>query len=443
MSIFVDLSRQAPRALLAALLALPACGWADPVMREGVPARYNLMQLKQLAREHNPTLRQAADQVKAEEGKALQAGLWPNPTIGYLGEQIGLNGTAGEYQGGYLQQRIVLGGKLSLSRQKYEARADSARNIAEAQRLQVENDVEASFYAALGADAKLQIQDELLGLAKDEYKTTEELVNIGKKTKADLKIANIKLQKARLDHFMAENERKGQRASLGAVLGFPVETALLEGKTDDQVAQPVPDWETLLHRTLEKSPQVLAALDKLRSDEITVRREEAEPIPDLILEAGAGSNNIDHQVVYRAGLSLELPIFDQNQGTIQQAKADLERQRGEVERIRLSLTREFASEYSMFLSQYQRVLDYQNVILPRYLQAYEMKLKMYKVQRIDWEDVLETQEEYLRNRLEAIDNLLAFQRHRVAVQGFLLKNGLNVPESPDPPGHIDAVPKPR
>lgn len=443
MSIFVDLSRRAPRAFLAALLTLPVGAWADPIRRDVAPARYNLIQLKQLAREHNPTLRQAMDQVKGEEGKALQAGLWPNPTIGYLGEQIGLNGTAGEYQGGYLQQRIVLGGKLGLSRQKYEARADAARNYVEAQRLRVENDVETSFYEALGADVKLQIYDELLGMAKDEYKTTEELANIGKKTQADLKMASVKLQKARLDRFMAENERRNQRGSLGAVLGFPVEAVVLEGKPDDQVAQPLPDWEALLQRTLEKSPQILAALDKLRSDEITVRREEAEPIPDLVLEGGAGSNNIDHQVVYRAGLSLEIPLFDRNQGTIQQAKADLERQRGEVERLRLRLTRDFASEYSQFLTEYQRVLDYQDAILPRSLQAYDMKLKMYKVQRIDWTDVLETQEEYLKNRLEWIDYLVEFQRHRVAVQGFLLKDGLTAPENPDPPGHIDAVPKPR
>lgn len=443
MPIFVDFSRRAPRALLAAFLTLPANGWAEPAMGQGMAAQYNLVQLKKLAQEHNPTLKQAWDQVKAEEGKALQAGLWPNPTIGYLGEQIGLNGTAGEYQGGYFTQRIVLGGKLSLSQQKYAARADAARNYAEAQRLRVENDVEMSFYEALGADIKLQIYDELLGMAKDQYKTTEELANIGKKTQADLKMASVKLQKARLDRFMAENERKHQRGSLGAVLGFPVEAAVLEGKPDDQVAQPLPDWEALLQRTLEKSPQVLAALDKLRSDELTVRREEAEPIPDLVLEAGAGSNNLEHQVVYRAGLSLQLPLFDQNQGTIQQAEADLERQKGEVERLRLSLTREFAQEYSMFLTKYQRVLDYQDVILPRNLQAYDMKLKMYKVQRIDWRDVLETQEEYLHNRLEWIDYLVEFQRHRVAVQGFLLKNGLKAPENPDPPGHIDAVPKPR
>ena len=443
MSIFVDLSRRAPQALLAALLALPVCGWAEPATRAIQSGRYNLMQLKQLAREHNPTLRQALDQVKGEEGKALQAGLWPNPTIGYLGEQIGLKGTAGEYQGGYLQQRIVLGGKLGLSQQKYEARADAARNYVEAQRLRVENDVETSFYEALGADVKLQIYDELMGMAKDEYKTTEELANIGKKTQADLKMASVKLQKARLDRFMAENERRNQRGSLGAVLGFPVDAVVLEGKPDDQVAQPLPDWEALLQRTLDKSPQILAALDKLRSDEITVLREEAEPIPDLVLEGGAGSNNVDHQVVYRAGLSLEIPLFDRNQGTIQQAKADLERQRGEVERLRLRLTRDFASEYSQFLTEYQRVLNYQEAILPRSLQAYDMKLKMYKVQRIDWTDVLETQEEYLKNRLEWIDYLVEFQRHRVAVQGFLLKDGLIAPENPDPPGHIDAVPKPR
>jgi len=413
------------------------------VQSQPSPAHYSLAELKEMARVHNPTLVQAQALIQGEEGKALQAGLWPNPTIGYEGTQIGLNGTAGDFQGGFLRQKIVTGGKLELSRQKYEARADAARNNAVAQKIRVENDVESSFYATVGADARLQIYDDLLNMAKDHYKTTVELVNVGNLTQADLKMAGVKLQKARLDRFMGENELKQQRASLEAVIGVPLVGASLQGSPQDRIDQPVPDWETLLARTLEQSPLVLAAQDKLRSDELTVQREEAEPIPDLIVQGGAGNNNVDHQVVYMAGLSLQIPLFDQNQGTIQQAQADLSRQKAELERIRLNITRDFAREYSLFLTQYQKVLDYQNIVLPRSREAYEMQLQMYKAHRINWHEVLATQQHYLNNRLDWIGYLVDFQRHRVAVEGFLLQNGLQVPDSPTPPSHIDAVPKPR
>ena len=41
----------------------------------------------------------------------VAAGLYPNPTIGYIGDQMGAQGTAGEIQGGYIQQTIVTAGK--------------------------------------------------------------------------------------------------------------------------------------------------------------------------------------------------------------------------------------------------------------------------------------------------------------------------------------------
>src|SRR5262245_11181912 len=51
--------------------------------------------LETMALRGNPTLAQAAAQVAASRGKALQAGLYPNPTVGYVGDQMGAAGTAG------------------------------------------------------------------------------------------------------------------------------------------------------------------------------------------------------------------------------------------------------------------------------------------------------------------------------------------------------------
>lgn len=405
---------------------------------------YNLTQIKALASQHNPTLVQAIQLIAGEEGKALQAGLWPNPTLAYVGEQIGINDTAGEFQGGLIRQRIVTGGKLRLSRDKYKARAKVAKHNLTAQEFRVLNDVELSFYELLGANATVELHEDLLNIAKDHYQTTVELVNIGKKSQADLKMAGVDLQKARLDLFMAQNEQKKRFTSLEAVVGTSLGlNPILEGELETGTEGALPDWEFLLAKTLEESPQVLAALDKLRADEISLKREQREPIPDLVLEAGMGRNIVDRQTVYMAGVSLEIPLFDRNQGTIKQAEADLARQVAEVERVKLELTRHFAQEYSHYLTRYRNVLDYKTVVLPKSKAAFEMQLNMYKASRINWSDVLMTQSDYMANRIDWIDHLVNFQRHRISLEGFLLSNGLQVPDSPTPPSHIDSVPKPR
>jgi outer membrane protein TolC len=57
---------------------------------------WDLAGLETLALERNPTLVQAGAQVRLSRGAAWQAGLWPNPDIGYLTDQVGAAGTAGE-----------------------------------------------------------------------------------------------------------------------------------------------------------------------------------------------------------------------------------------------------------------------------------------------------------------------------------------------------------
>src|SRR5712691_6747721 len=78
----------------------PAAPGGKPESQHTAPSAtaISVADLEQLALQHNPTLAQAALQVEAARGKALQAGLYPNPTVGYAGELIGTKGTAGEFQ---------------------------------------------------------------------------------------------------------------------------------------------------------------------------------------------------------------------------------------------------------------------------------------------------------------------------------------------------------
>lgn len=111
-----------------ALCQTPA---VEPQHEENIPApaatdAIGLADLEQLALQRNPTLVQAGAQVSISRGAAVQAGLLPNPTVGYIAEQMGASGTAGELHGLFIEQEIVTGGKLELSRAKYAEEARQA-----------------------------------------------------------------------------------------------------------------------------------------------------------------------------------------------------------------------------------------------------------------------------------------------------------------------------
>lgn len=88
-----------------------------------------LTDLEQMALQGNPTLGQAATQVNAAKGRTLQSGLYPNPTVGYNGEQIGLRGSAapGEQQGIFVDQTMSPPASCG-STGKNTARKSSRRN---------------------------------------------------------------------------------------------------------------------------------------------------------------------------------------------------------------------------------------------------------------------------------------------------------------------------
>jgi outer membrane protein TolC len=68
-----------------------------------------LEELQQMALQKNPTFAQSAANIQAAEGRKKQSGSYPNPTVGYQGEQIRGGSFHGGEQGFFVQQDIVLG----------------------------------------------------------------------------------------------------------------------------------------------------------------------------------------------------------------------------------------------------------------------------------------------------------------------------------------------
>lgn len=78
---------------------------------------FTLPDLERMAEESNPTLFQADTAIWAARGRAKQAGLWPNPVVGFEGTEwpVGRNARYFDQRSehfGFVEQTIVLGGKL-------------------------------------------------------------------------------------------------------------------------------------------------------------------------------------------------------------------------------------------------------------------------------------------------------------------------------------------
>src|SRR6266571_6752424 len=108
-----------------------------------------LEELQQMALQNNPTFAQSVANIQAAEGRKKQSGLYPNPTVGYQGEQLRGGSFHGGEQGFFVQQDIVLGGKLGLNRKILDQELKQAETEAEEQKLRVVTNVRMSYIQAL------------------------------------------------------------------------------------------------------------------------------------------------------------------------------------------------------------------------------------------------------------------------------------------------------
>jgi cobalt-zinc-cadmium efflux system outer membrane protein len=427
----------------------------DPAAISSPPG---LADFERIALQRNPTLRQAAAQYEAALSRSFQAGLYPNPVVGYVQDQIGsfsesrpsssgftVKGkpSPGDNVGAIVQQQIITGGKLRLSRAKFAEEANAARWQALAQELRVINGVRIRYFELLAAQRLIEIHRELVQLNDEAARTTGDLANVGQANEPDVLQARVEARRARVALRNAENRYRGDWENLVALVGAPELRPTPLDPTPLEAVAVALDFDQTLADLLHRSPEIQAALSEIRRDQIMVRRERVEPIPNVFVQAVTGYNYEFGVQTAGVQVGVPLPIFNRNQGTVREAMSDLTRDRAEHERVALSLRQRLADAYTRFADALQSVEDYRAESLPLARRAYEVQMANFRQRRAAWPQVLVAQRTYVDLNKDYIQSLLELRRAEVEIGGMLLVDGLSTPAPPTSQGHIESVPQPR
>jgi outer membrane protein, heavy metal efflux system len=399
----------------------------------------SLEELQQMAVQNNPTFAQAAANIRAAEGRKQQSGLYPNPTVGYQGEEIRGGSFRGGEQGFFVQQNIVTAGKLGLNRNIFEQEKKQAETEADEQKLRVITNVRMSYIQALAAQQTLELRHKLSKLAQDAVETSHQLANVGQADAPDVLEAEVEAQQADLAVTMAEQNQQRVWKELAAVVGNPRLPLLhIDGVLEDT---PAVDADGLVEKIVSESPAVKIAEFGVRKAEANLARAKREPIPDLQLRAGMQQNRELLETTGRptglqgfAEVGVQIPIFNRNQGNVATSKADLERAQREVERVKLALRERAASVVQSYAYSQTAAERYKNQMIPRAQKAYEMYTKKYQQMAAAYPQVLIAQRTLMQLEVSYVNALETFATNSVALQSYLLTDGL---EAPSQPGEID------
>ncbi len=412
-----------------------------PGMQHPVEASSSLTlaQLEQMALESNPTLAQSAAEVRAAAGREQQSGLYPNPTVGYQGEQIRGGVQHGGEQGFFVSQDIVLGGKLGLNRKVREQEKKQAESEAEEQKLRVLNGVRLAYYRALAAQEMVEMRHELEQVAQDAVATSHQLANVGQADQPDVLQAEVESEQADLAVTMAGQNQLRVWSELAAGVGKPsLKMTHLDGRLEDAPEDSPERW---LQAIVEESPAVKIAQAGVEKAEASLARARKEAIPDLQLRAGMQQNReLDATSGRPIGLQgfadagVEIPLFNRNQGNVEAARAEVERSRQEVQRIRLVLRERAASLLENYSNSRLAVERYRERMLPRARKAYDLYKSSYQQMAASYPQVLIAQRTLFQLQTDYITALESLWTNAIALKGFMLTDGL---EAPTRAGEVD------
>src|SRR5947208_1400431 len=416
------------------LVALPARAQTSVSEKKTI----TLEELQQMALQNNPTFRQSAANIQAAEGRKKQSGLYPDPTVGYQGEQIRGGSFHGGEQGFFVQQDIVLGGKLGLNRKIFDQELQQAVTEADEQKVRVVTNVRMSYIQALAAQETLELRQNLSKLANDAVETSHQLANVGQADTPDVLESEVEAQQAQLAVTMAEQNQQRVWKALAAVVGNPrLPLMNLEGRLEDTL--PV-NADELVEKIVNESPAVRIAELGVKRAEAALARAKREPIPDLQLRAGMQQNGellSDGRSVGLQGFAdvgVRIPIFNRNQGNIATAKADAERARREVEHVKLFLRERSASVVQNYTFSQAAVDRYKNQMIPRAQKAYEMYTKKYREMAAAYPQALIAHRTLMQLEVSYPTALQTFATSSLSLLSYLLTDGL---EAPSQPGGID------
>jgi len=400
-----------------------------------------LAELERMAAERNPTLAQAEASIRAAEGRRRQAGAFPNPVVGYFGEELVFR-APGErsVHGVFVEQAIPLGGKLGKARRVFAREREQAEAIAESQRLRVTNSVRALYYETLGAQQLVELRASLADLAREAVEITKELYNVGQADRPDQLEIEIEAERAEIEMLRAQTDWEQAWAALGAMVNNPsLRPARLAGSLEDAGA--ALEQEQLLATLLRDSPEVRAARAGVERARAAVARQKAERVPDLFVSGGVGYSN---EILERDGrktgaegrieVGVNVPVFNRNRGGIAAAEAELAIAERELERLQLSLRARLASSFRAYRNARTTVEKYRTQVVPRARQAYEMYLGNFRQMAASYPQVLIAQRTLFQVEVEYARALVELRRAATGLRGFLLEGGLDAVGRPGEAG---------
>lgn len=341
------------------------------------PAGLTAEKLAEEAFARSRELLAARQTLEIAKGRLLQAGLRPNPSIGVEQTTDYLTGRSGEGNTGVgVTQVFELGGKPS--KRVAVAQLEYDRAVADVRALerQIAAEIRSAYAQALAAARQLDIAERLIALDQELARVTEARLKEGDVAPLDLNLVRVEVDRLHAQSVQSRADLTAQLVTLQTLAGFePTEPLTLAPALERP-----PSLELTVAAATEIALRERADLQAARIAEelgdARISLAESQRTPNLAASVRYSRsrsvfdntpigvlNDVDHLLT--AGLSIEIPLRNRNQGEIAAAVGERAQTKYRREFVEAIVKRDVALALNRYTAAAQSLAIYGGQVLPR------------------------------------------------------------------------------
>jgi cobalt-zinc-cadmium efflux system outer membrane protein len=358
----------------------------------------------------NPELASVSWERRAAEANALQQGLFPNPELDVEVENMGGKNSDGTFGASettiLLSQLIETGGKRGKRSRVAGLGADLAGWDYESKRLDILSETGAAFVDVLASQERAALARETFHLADRIFDVVAERVKAGKVSPLEESKASVSRSLSEIRMQKAERELDAAIKRLASYWGSssPSFTAV-RGELDIPESIPASDD---IDSLVALNPEIARWTTEIDRHRAALALERARRIPDLTLSGGVRRFEETEDTMFLFGLSIPIPIFDRNQGGVEEARFTLERAGEDRRAADVRIRTELSEAFGALSSAHSEALVLKTIALPSAEQAFTAAREGYRQGKFGFLEVLDAQKTYAEVRYQYIESLVAY-----------------------------------
>ena len=337
--------------------------------------------LIELGRSRRADLMAARQRLAIAEGRLRQAGLRPNPTFEteygsprFLGGEPEYDFSAG------VSQVFELGGKRR--RRVAVAELEVAQTRAEILALerQLVVGIRTAYTSALAAARQLDVLERLIAGNEEIVRVTEARLAEGDVAPLDVNLAKVENDRMKVQAIQARAELETQLLEIRTLIGADISESLRLAPQPERPPRFDASLSELTELALRGRPDLQAARlgEELGTARINLARANAIPnvagsvrysrnkgIVDLPgpVNGSTFASDLDNELTF--GVSIDIPIFNRNQGEIAAATGERLQATRTREFLESTIKRDVAVAYRKYRAAAESLVVYSTQILPR------------------------------------------------------------------------------